>query len=131
MKKTFLILVTACLVVASLWETAHCQEDLKAVADPAFKSMRRGPVPFNHDQHNEKAKITDCKSCHHLYKSGKLDPSGDSVGTPCSDCHTVAGGKGGMPLMRAFHRQCGNCHQAKGEGPVTCAGCHPKDGVKN
>lgn len=130
MKKILLTLSLASLVVVSLWGTLYSQEDVKALADPAFVTMRRGPVPFKHDQHNEKAKITDCKACHHQYKNGKLDPAGDSVGTKCSECHTVAGGKNGMPLTRAYHRQCENCHKEKNAGPVTCGECHPRNAVK-
>lgn len=130
MKKTLLTLCLASLVVVSLWGTLHSQEDIKALSDPAFVTWRRGPVPFKHDQHNDKAKITDCKACHHVYTNGKLDPSGDSAGTKCSECHTVKGDKGAMPLTRAYHRQCGNCHEQKNAGPVACGECHSKDVVK-
>lgn len=130
MKRKILTLALASLTLAALCGSLYSQDDIKALADPAFTSMRRGPVPFKHDQHNEKAKIADCKACHHLYKNGKLDPSGDSVGTKCSECHTLTGDKKAMPLMRAYHRQCENCHAQKGAGPVACAECHPKDVVK-
>lgn len=130
MKRKILTLVLASLGVAALCGPLYSQEDIKALADPAFTTMRRGAVPFKHDQHNAKAKIEDCKACHHLYTNGKLDLTGDSVGTKCSECHTVKGDKKAMPLMRAYHRQCENCHASTGAGPVACAECHPKDGLK-
>lgn len=130
MKRKILTLALASLTLMALCGSLYSQDDIKALADPAFASMRRGPVPFKHDKHNDKAKIADCKACHHLYKNGKLDASGDSVGTKCSECHTLAGNKKAMPLMRAYHRQCENCHAQKGAGPVTCAECHPKDALK-
>lgn len=130
MKKTLLMLSLVSLVVVPLLGALHAQEDIKALSDPAFVTVRRGPVPFQHDKHNEKAKITDCKTCHHLYKNGKLDESGDSAGTKCSECHTVKGDKGAMPLTRAYHRQCENCHKKANAGPVTCGECHPGNAVK-
>lgn len=130
MKKTLLTLGMAALAVMCLCGMLYSQEDIKTLSDPAFGTWRKGPVPFLHDQHNTKAKIADCKVCHHAYKNGKLDPSGDSVGTKCSECHALAGGKKGMPLTRAYHRQCENCHAEKGAGPVACGECHPKAAVK-
>lgn len=130
MRRKTLTLVLASLAVMALCGTLYSQEDIKALSDPAFQAMRRSPVPFNHDRHNEKAKIADCKTCHHLYKNGKLDPAGDSAGTKCSECHAAKGGNGAMPLERAYHRQCGNCHAQKGAGPVACGECHPKGGVR-
>jgi len=131
MKRKILTLALTMMTLLGLYGTLHCQEDIKSLADPAFTHPRRSPVPFMHDQHNEKAKITECNVCHHGSKDGKLDPAGDSTGTKCSECHAVSGAakkKGGAStsLMRAFHKQCGDCHAKKGQGPVTCAQCHPK-----
>lgn len=128
MKRKVLTIALAGLTLAALCGAVHSQEDMKALSDPAFTASRRAAVPFRHDQHNQKAKIDDCKACHHQYVKGKLDPKADSAGTRCSECHAVSGGKGAMPLMRAYHRQCGECHENKGAGPVTCGECHPKAG---
>ena len=130
MKKTFLTLGMTALMVTCLCGMLYSQEDIKTLSDPAFGTGRRSPVPFNHEQHNTKAKLTDCKTCHHVYKNGNLDPSGDSVGTKCSECHAVKGDKKAMPLERAYHQQCENCHAGKGAGPVACGECHPREGLK-
>jgi len=124
MKYRILTLCMSTLMTLSLCGALYAQEDIKSLSDPSFAKWRKAPVPFNHEQHNSKAKLTDCKACHHLYTKGKLDPSGDSVGTKCSECHSVAGSAKGMPLMRAYHRQCENCHAAKAAGPITCGECH-------
>jgi len=129
MKRKILTLALAVLAVAALCGTLYSQDDIKALSDPAFENSRRPAVPFMHDKHNGKAKIEDCKICHHQYVKGKLDPAADSAGTKCSECHTVKGGKGAMPLMRAYHRQCGDCHESKAAGPVTCGQCHPREGA--
>ncbi|GFK94469.1 Acidic cytochrome c3 [Fundidesulfovibrio magnetotacticus] len=128
MNRKILTLCLALLAVSLLAGTLHSQDDMKQLADPAFTKASRPAVSFRHDEHNRKAKLEDCKACHHgLGKDGRIDPKADSSGTKCSDCHTVAGGGKGMPLMRAFHRQCGECHEAKGAGPVACGECHPRN----
>ncbi|MFZ5426727.1 MAG: acidic tetraheme cytochrome c3 TmcA [Thermodesulfobacteriota bacterium] len=129
MKRKIMTLAMTILAVAALCGTLHSQDDIKALSDPAFENSRRAAVPFMHDKHNGKAKITECNACHHGSKDGKLDPAGDSTGTKCSECHTVKGDKGAMPLMRAYHRQCGDCHESKAAGPVTCGQCHPREGA--
>lgn len=127
MKKKLLTLCLALLTVTATAGTLYSQDDIKQLADPAFTKPSRPAVPFKHDEHNQKAKIGECTACHHgVGKDGKLDPKADSSGTRCSECHTVAGGKKGMPLMRAYHRQCGQCHEAKGAGPVACGECHSR-----
>ena len=81
---------------------------------------------FKHDAHNEAAEIDECARCHHVYEDGKLVEDEDSVGTPCSDCHTLAA-QGGQPgLMSAYHKQCKGCHEAEGKGPMACGQCHVK-----
>ena len=126
MKNKFLTLCLALLAVTAMAGTLYSQDDIKQLADPAFAKPTRSAVPFMHDEHNQKAKIDDCKACHHAAKDGKIDPKGDSAGTKCSECHSVKGSAKGMPLMRAYHRQCGQCHEARGAGPVACGECHAK-----
>lgn len=126
MRHPFRYLCLVALLALGLCGALRAQEDIRDLSDPAFGGWRKAPVPFMHDQHNAKAKLTDCKTCHHLYANGKLDPAGDSVGSKCSECHAPQGGGKAIPLMRAYHRQCENCHAATGAGPVTCGECHPK-----
>ena len=39
-----------------------------------FKTHRRPAVTFDHDNHNERAKIEDCIVCHHGGENGVIDP---------------------------------------------------------
>ena len=66
-----------------------------------FKTHRRPAVTFDHDNHNERAKIEDCIVCHHGGENG-----------------------GRTPLMRAYHKNCIECHTAQNKGPTTCGACH-------
>ena len=31
---------------------------------------------------------------------------------------------GRTPLMRAYHKNCIECHKAQNKGPTTCGACH-------
>lgn len=76
------------------------------------------PVTFTHSAH---VKIAEsCVTCHHH--------SVGQNGTPlCRSCHTQPFQDQERPgLKGAYHRQCMNCHQATGKGPLTCDGCHKK-----
>lgn len=96
------------------------------VRDSAFGVRTRGPVPFVHDEHNEKAGIDDCTACHHVYEDGEKLEFETSEDMECSECH-MAGGKTRMDLITAYHQNCRGCHEEAGKGPVTCAGCHEKE----
>jgi hypothetical protein len=114
-------------VLVLAWLSAGLgQSDMTVARDPAFKISKRPPALFNHDAHNDKAKIADCVACHHSGSNGKIVPGESSEGTPCSECHQVQAKKGETPLMRAFHQQCQGCHQKEGKGPLACGECHPK-----
>ena len=113
-------LVAACFLAIP----ALSQQDMTTIPDAGFAAHTRLPAVFNHDAHNEKAGLDDCTVCHHGEKDGKRDPSQDTSGIPCSDCHTAVGKPGRTPLMRAFHKQCLGCHMEKKKGPVTCGDCH-------
>ena len=52
-----------------------------------FKTHRRPAVTFDHDNHNERAKIEDCIVCHHGGENGVIDPEVSSEDQPCSECH--------------------------------------------
>jgi len=122
MKRSILAsLLAGCATALLLVVPALSQEDMTHVPTTGFKTTTRPAARFAHDAHNEKAKLDNCSVCHHGEKDGKRDPSGDSTGTPCADCHTKPGR---TPLMRAFHKQCMGCHLEQKKGPVTCGDCH-------
>lgn len=109
----------AVTLLFGLLGTAHAL----TLKSDAFESHRRPAVPFDHDAHNERAKIEDCLICHHGGENGVIDPEVGSEGTPCSECHEV-NASGRTPLMRAYHKQCIECHRDLNKGPTTCGGCH-------
>lgn len=107
--------------------SAFSQDDMTVVPTYAFGELERPEVPFEHDLHNEKAEIDDCGLCHHgVADDGTLDMENTTEGEPCDSCHPVDGAGGKMPLMRAYHRQCGGCHAEALKGPVACGECHRK-----
>lgn len=89
-----------------------------------FKTHRRPAVTFDHDNHNERAKIEDCIVCHHGGENGVIDPEVSSEDQPCSECHKANMPSGRTPLMRAYHKNCIECHTAQNKGPTTCGACH-------
>ena len=74
-----------------------------------FKTHRRPAVTFDHDNHNE---------------NGVIDPEVSSEDQPCSECHKANMPSGRTPLMRAYHKNCIECHTAQNKGPTTCGACH-------
>ena len=89
-----------------------------------FKTHRRPAVTFDHDNHNERAKIEDCIVCHHGGENGVIDPEVSSEDQPCSECHKANMPSGRTPLLRAYHKNCIECHTAQNKGPTTCGACH-------
>ena len=89
-----------------------------------FKTHRRPAVIFNHDAHNERAKLEDCAVCHHGGDNGVIDPEMTTADLPCSECHKATAPRCRTPLMRAFHKNCIQCHRDLNKGPTTCGGCH-------
>lgn len=118
-----LALVMLCISLAPVF----AQDDMVQLRPDALLPQTRPAALFKHDEHNAKAQLEDqCILCHHSGENGVLAADESSEGTPCADCHTVAGGPKQTPLRRAYHRQCMNCHKAKGRGPTHCSGCHDK-----
>jgi hypothetical protein len=116
------VLVSLCAVVV-----AGAQEDMTSVDNSVFGKPERSQAVFRHDSHNEKAKIDDCNTCHHVYKDGKKQADESSEDKLCSDCHAL-GDAGRTPSLRkAFHLNCRGCHEKSGKGPVMCGECHLKD----
>ncbi|MFR0875605.1 MAG: cytochrome c3 family protein [Bilophila wadsworthia] len=73
-----------------------------------FKTHRRPAVTFDHDNHNERAKIEDCIVCHHGGENGVIDPEVSSEDQPLFECHKANMPSGRTPLMRAYHRTASN-----------------------
>jgi len=107
-------------------QQAFSQEDMKVLAPEAFGKLTRPAAVFMHDQHNEKAALDDCVTCHHGGSDGKQDKSVSTEGTACADCHEIKAPKGRTDLNHAYHKQCISCHEAKGKGPVACGQCHKR-----
>ena len=125
MKRMFQILFAAALVLAFA-AAGWSQQDMKTLAPAAFGKLTRPAAQFNHDAHNEKAKIEECVACHHGGKDGKQDKSASTEGTPCAECHKVKPAGKATGLQKAYHTQCIGCHKAKGKGPVACGQCHKR-----
>jgi len=121
------ILVTLALLAAAglFGLPAFSQEDMTHVPRDAFPNPSRPAVPFNHDEHNEKADLQECNVCHHMYDDhGRLQQDMDSVGIPCADCHALRQEGNAPDLREAYHGQCWGCHEQRNAGPVMCGECH-------
>ncbi|AGW13515.1 acidic tetraheme cytochrome c3 TmcA [Megalodesulfovibrio gigas] len=108
---------------------AFSQSDMVVVNRDPFPKAQRPAAKFEHDAHNEKAKLEDCGACHHGETDGKMDPANTSEGTPCADCHAANPAadpklQHKTPLRRAYHLQCVGCHEKTGKGPLACGQCH-------
>ncbi|MDM8525985.1 cytochrome c3 family protein [Desulfococcaceae bacterium HSG8] len=129
MRKNILIYM-AIMVLGSLFfnVSVFSQEDITAVEDSAFdvRQIMRPPVPFFHDEHNEKAGVEECNICHHTYEDGKKVEDDSSEGMECSECHTLEDKSDPAPLVRVYHLQCKGCHEERKAGPVMCGECHIK-----
>ena len=115
------------LTIVFMAPTAFSQDDMTEVPVDAFTKLERPQVAFEHDAHNEKAELEDCETCHHSKTDdGKRDLENSSEGETCESCHAVKRTDDGTPLMRAYHRQCIDCHKQSLAGPVACGECHKK-----
>lgn len=124
MKKIALVALLALSLLLPAF-LAMAQDDLKEIKSEAFGKLQRPAVAFDHNAHNEKAQIEDCLACHHSGENGVQDKTTGSEGTPCSECHKVKpADKKATSLMRAYHKQCINCHTEKKKGPLACGECH-------
>lgn len=89
------------------------------------KSSNLSPVHFPHEEHMG---FLECLDCHHDYKDGTntLDEDELYEGNPDIQCASCHNGEKSFSLLRAFHRQCIQCHDTEGQGPVVCGECHTK-----
>jgi hypothetical protein len=125
MKKCFLILLLSVIVSLLYFGSADCQEDMRFVNADTFENPRRPSTVFNHDEHNELAKIEACNACHHVYdEEGNLLEEESSEDQSCAECHELKASGRKLALMKAFHTNCKGCHQDKDKGPVMCGQCH-------
>ena len=125
MKRYSLILLLFVIVSLFYFASAYSQEDMRFVNADAFEKPQRPPTVFNHDEHNELAKIEACNACHHVYdEEGKLVEDESSEDQSCAECHELEASGRKLALMKAFHTNCKGCHQDKGKGPVMCGQCH-------
>jgi hypothetical protein len=121
-KKIWTVSVIILAAAAFIVMAAYSQENVKSVQDSAFKVKMRPNAVFFHDDHNKKAEIDDCGTCHHVYKDGVKVEDETSEDRECSECHTITGNP--VPLVAKYHLRCKGCHEQKKAGPVMCGECH-------
>jgi len=121
MKKQIILLIPLIMLIAAV--SGFSQENMTQLYDSAFKSHLRPPAAFQHDRHNDQAKIFDCGVCHHLYEKGKKVEGATSEDRKCSECHYK---DDDMSLASAYHNRCKGCHSEKKAGPILCGECHRK-----
>jgi len=129
MRKT-IITPCAALLLTALWLLpVQAQGAPETPAAPAIAEPKAMSVPFKHNEHNAKAKITKCVTCHHEFTEGKRMMTGMvSTERRCSYCHQEqpAPADHTPALMTAYHKLCQDCHRAKGKGPLKCGECHKR-----
>jgi cytochrome c553 len=126
MHRIWILTLTAALALCLLpaLSTGAAEKKAPRLLDKALAPHTRPGALFDHDKHNEKAKLDDrCWVCHHM--DGKK-PSADqsSEGQACADCHAVKAEKGKTSLRAAYHGQCQTCHATQKTGPLACGECH-------
>lgn len=117
-----LVVISLLLIVMA---SAYAQDEIITLNSPELVSHKRALVRFAHEQHTENI---GCNACHHDYDDYGVNTNEDE-GQRCAECHTRVAQANPIPLMRAFHKQCKDCHQNladKGEatGPLMCGQCH-------
>ncbi|MFN2342884.1 MAG: acidic tetraheme cytochrome c3 TmcA [Desulfonatronovibrio sp.] len=122
LNKTYITVFILLCVIFLAPEILLSQNSEPLFKDDNFIEPQRGPVIFNHYEHELNY---DCAVCHHEYdEKGNLLEGVASIDLRCSDCHSLEG-EGNIPsLRRAYHVQCKNCHVQEEAGPFTCSECH-------
>jgi hypothetical protein len=129
MKRIYPVLIATGALLSMLFllmPESPAMVDELLLSNSEFEPRKRPPVVFYHDAHNEAAGLDDCSVCHHTYENGQLVEGLDSVGIPCSDCHTVKPSDNPVPLLLGYHKQCRGCHLDSKAGPFTCGECHTR-----
>jgi len=127
MKLKRLIFISAVLLIISAFY-AYSGEDTPTVDNTVFEHPQRAAAVFDHDDHNEKAMMTDdCSVCHHVYENRQKVEDESSEDSACSECHSLKPtSENAIPLRMAFHKRCKECHFESNKGPVLCGECHIK-----
>ncbi len=122
LNKTYIAVFTLMCVLFLAPEILFSQNSQPLFKDDNFTEPQRGPVFFNHYEHELNY---DCAVCHHEYdEQGNLLEGVASVDLRCSDCHSLEGNGDILPLRRAYHVQCKSCHIEEKAGPFACSECH-------
>ncbi|OIN98745.1 MAG: hypothetical protein AUJ49_12735 [Desulfovibrionaceae bacterium CG1_02_65_16] len=119
----------AAALITALWLLPVQAQGVPGDTGASAYEPRELAVPFQHNEHNKKAKITKCATCHHPLPGmrpvkGKKNASGTE--RRCADCHheRPAPTDRAASLMVVSHKLCQDCHKARKKGPVNCSGCH-------
>ncbi len=121
-----LLAIISCLAFIAV--PIYAQEEVMTLNSPELGVHKRSPVRFAHEEHAENI---GCNACHHDYDIYGVNSNEDEE-QRCAECHTKKAGTNPIPLMRAFHLQCKNCHQnlvdkGQASGPLMCGQCHRKE----
>jgi len=124
--KQFIFISVVILMITAFY--AYSQEDVSILDNTIFDHPQRSVAAFDHDDHNEKAMLEDdCSVCHHVYEGKELVEDESSEDSLCSECHTLkTTPENAVPLRRAYHNRCKECHFESNKGPVLCGECHIK-----
>lgn len=131
---TFSLVCLLFLIVGTL--TAAEKQDVPEeiiIENENYKSKRKGPVPFSHQDHFESYDVA-CTECHHQYQDGKNVWKEDDPVKKCAECHSPLKSEGKVKKLKlAFHKDCKNCHKDLAKEGVTkdapykkCGDCHQK-----
>jgi len=125
LKKDLIVLLVVLSGFLFFILTANSQEDMQFINNDAFDNPQRPPAVFKHDEHNERAQIDACNECHHVYDdNGNLLEDESSEDLSCSECHELEPSGKKASLMKAFHRNCKECHKQNKKAPLMCGQCH-------
>ncbi|SDU16072.1 acidic tetraheme cytochrome c3 TmcA [Desulfobacula phenolica] len=124
----FILFLFAAVVSFSNAEPDSAEKSqLERLDNSVFKNPHRPGALFEHDDHNDMAQIDDCAVCHHVYDGKKLLEDESSEDSQCSECHSLkSDDENSVPLLRAYHKRCKDCHFEVNKGPVLCGECHIK-----
>ena len=103
------------------------------IENEGYKSDKKGPVRFSHQDHNYSYDVA-CTECHHDYQDGKnIWKEGVPV-KKCIECHSPLKSEDRVKKLKLpFHKNCKTCHKklakdgmAKEAPYKKCNDCHQK-----